>query len=969
MEDYNRQIKKISSYVKNTKSSLLDLEGYLRFEVYGLILDFDSISEDFFQSHPEILVNTIYAIKNIKKELEHNRPHTKEKKTKFEIFKKTYAKQISQGRIYDFSKKVFDLFFSIVCEYSLKPLDEAKIKKDIHIFSNFLMKNFEEKEIYNILFRLIEDAPDYLNVKVYDFLDSEKIDILKKTFIKATRSSELSTCLIQTMCSVYMGLKKDTLIENHILYYLFTSYLDCFSNSEYERVVLLDPSPFFVKKWMMDSELNEVDCLLIYTNEYLADFWNIALDSKLNMNCIAYSELDNLIPDLQDTSNKIFVFGNHINDRGLKYYVLQKLVKNMAYNIFCLFDYDQNTLKDFEARKIFHGNDLKDLFLFPSGINDIRNRQRSSLLVFKSGNTDTKFKMTHYTLLKDGEYQSLSPKLYSLEMDQNIFFDGEDSIRNIFNTEFKESNRKTEQKKNIAYSFRFSEEIVINYTATIDQKTNRYRVDAYVTEPRFSKDGNRDFSTKVRLTSTVKRTRKTTMAEIKEWLNEEYPYSYVLKKGESKIDVRSEICSKYKDAYKNKPITLKTFVYFKRNLVAKYGENQMKILTKLCDTVLGKTVIDNVSSVMVNETLNDIFIGENDENKMLQAKAILSDVIDQAIKEKHASRNAIKQEVLEEKKSRDKAYYQSREHLTIKYFSELENMKLYKNIKKNLVNDERYLGAYIKLVTGLESNIVCGLQWKDFVLLHDYNMQQDKYQLIIRKQLCNDGSQYVGFSSKELYRRIPCSKELTVVLLKQKQNLVEKLKLTSSSEVDELPIVMGEGMGVISPSKLSSFCGKMVKKLRSGYSIISEIPDSKKGTIETDFLSYGGDIFRSNYQHYGLYKAGFNQGELDYLLGRKTDTPFARNYCDFGNDAAQMVLGVKQNRLMGIFKEDKLLPTKSFQYIPETQKPIEYISDSSSTSIVNIVATISLSAQDIVSLEVKSKHGFDLSIKRIERIQ
>lgn len=37
MEDYNRQIKKISGYVKNTKSSLLDLERYLRFEVYGLI--------------------------------------------------------------------------------------------------------------------------------------------------------------------------------------------------------------------------------------------------------------------------------------------------------------------------------------------------------------------------------------------------------------------------------------------------------------------------------------------------------------------------------------------------------------------------------------------------------------------------------------------------------------------------------------------------------------------------------------------------------------------------------------------------------------------------------------------------------------------------------------------------------------------------------------------------------------------
>lgn len=74
------------------------------------------------------MVNSIYAIKNIKNELEYNRSHTKEKKNIFEFFKKTYAKQISQGRIYDFAKKEFDLFFSVVCELRSNSKEILEVK-------------------------------------------------------------------------------------------------------------------------------------------------------------------------------------------------------------------------------------------------------------------------------------------------------------------------------------------------------------------------------------------------------------------------------------------------------------------------------------------------------------------------------------------------------------------------------------------------------------------------------------------------------------------------------------------------------------------------------------------------------------------------------------------------------------------------------------------------------------------------
>lgn len=398
----------------------------------------------------------------------------------------------------------------------------------------------------------------------------------------------------------------------------------------------------------------------------------------------------------------------------------------------------------------------------------------------------------------------------------------------------------------------------------------------------------------------------------------------------------------------------------------------MEIVLDLCEVIFGRTLIDDFSSFFVNEILDNLNESVDDESKKYQAKALLSDLIDQAIKMKHATVNQIKDEVIKESNLKDKAYYQSRKHLTIKYFSQTENIKLYKHIKKNLEKDSRYLGAYIKLVTGLESNIVCALQWKDFVPLHDYNEDHDKYQLIIRKQLYNDGSGFAEFSRKELYRKVPCSEVLTEVLLIQRQEVMNKCERQNEKDIGEFSIVegnllVGENTKVISPTSLSAFCGKLVKKLRKGYSLISEIPDSKKGTIETDFLSYGGDIFKSNFQHYGLYKANFNQGELDYLLGRKTDTPFARNYCDFGNDAAQLVLGVKQNRFMTIFMKDEKLRTKMTRLVPDSKGAIRYESEKPRTSAVSIVATLSLSEQDEVEISIENKYGFDLSISRIER--
>lgn len=57
MKNYKEMKKRLVDYVKNTSSDSIDLERFLRFQNYGLILDFDSLSNDFFTWNPQMITN------------------------------------------------------------------------------------------------------------------------------------------------------------------------------------------------------------------------------------------------------------------------------------------------------------------------------------------------------------------------------------------------------------------------------------------------------------------------------------------------------------------------------------------------------------------------------------------------------------------------------------------------------------------------------------------------------------------------------------------------------------------------------------------------------------------------------------------------------------------------------------------------------------------------------------------------
>lgn len=70
--------KELVEYVKNISSDSIYLERFLRFQNYGLILYFDSLTNDFFLWNPQMITNTVIVMLVVKLKFEVDRPRKKE---------------------------------------------------------------------------------------------------------------------------------------------------------------------------------------------------------------------------------------------------------------------------------------------------------------------------------------------------------------------------------------------------------------------------------------------------------------------------------------------------------------------------------------------------------------------------------------------------------------------------------------------------------------------------------------------------------------------------------------------------------------------------------------------------------------------------------------------------------------------------------------------------------------------------
>ena len=535
--------------------------------------------------------------------------------------------------------------------------------------------------------------------------------------------------------------------------------------------------------------------------------------------------------------------------------------------------------------------------------NIINNSEKKRKLLANFTNKDVEgFYLKRYKTNNSKSSEVLIPFAETIYCDN---FDFSEDLRSYSYNFSRDVEKKSDRKRNKSMTFNFSAEISFTYSCSYNEKNAEYRVEAYANKPANDLMSESENDRSERILSTKKSKKFKNESDIITWLNDVYPFGDIKTKDGNVIKIKEEISNEYLKVYKDMNLSLKSFYYLYQNEFEKYGQEQNDLISKLFNMELGEFCGDEIKIEYLDNFLNTTNFEYNDT----VIKKLISDIIDLQIKLGHAKRNNIKKWIKKDSNYSDENIRNIRNNLTIKNLTEKENKSLFKLLYKKCNSDSGYLGCLIKLLTGLESGIVCALKWCDLQKFEDYNIENNLYHLVIRRQLINDGSNYCSLKRREMYRKIPLNDMLVDILLSIKESRMRIMKI-DEEQFGMLPIVIGtdnviDGIcRVMAPYKLSNLSKELIKTIRPDYDMKSEIIKKDKTTIETNFLQYSGDLLKSNYFHYGLHVAKLEKGEINYLSGKQNDTTFASHYCDYDNDAAQLLLKKKQERMAALFSND-----------------------------------------------------------------
>ena len=479
----------------------------------------------------------------------------------------------------------------------------------------------------------------------------------------------------------------------------------------------------------------------------------------------------------------------------------------------------------------------------------------------------------------------------------------EGSVRSIFTREMM-LRRASGRERKMAFSHELTPDILVWCSRSYPRGNgNRPRLEAYVCSPLFEEKGPKSFSSRGAIISTTKKhTTQVPDAEVITWLEKDYPFSYIQGRytaNERKklgvthslkpaIHVRDEIIEHYTPVLQGKNIALKTLWYLYPNLRDRYSESEYNIFSEMMYTAIGQQRVADLTSELCEQLLMDTYPNLS-QTTMWKFYGILASAMDAAVSLEYCSRNPLK-EALQRAQTRDKLFAQVRRVLVKKHFSEQEMTELYQFIQTRIREGETaYLGVLIRILTGLESNVVCAIRWCDLKHIPEYDISV----VVITRQMTLDGEKIIGFSDAEDYMCFPLPRGLCAELEKY-QNAIKNY---SHKELILSAIASSgkEQFTVITPGELNRLTKKTIAELHIDERVIV-LPDNNDGTRSTNLNKYSGDLIRENFRYWAIKAAKLNADESSYLLRNKCPSTLGRFYCDFLSDASQLIMSAKLSR-------------------------------------------------------------------------
>lgn len=862
--------------------------NFFRTQEPELIADMNG-AEEFLQKDysSDTKLKQIRIAYRVKEELLRIRPHDGSKpKAPFTVYKELYP----QGTM---TSAQFNEVFNLVDRIELRhDRDYSKSAKTVINEWRKLGKSDDSLvdilKVYSANRNIANALYQYAQINPKETLSQKAFSKVLQNLIKEKRVPADVYCQLTEEKEMI----NDTTLENCVIYYLFFAML-----REGERVLVVGPSPAFIKKLMEEYyyprglettfAISDSDAIPIYSYSYGERGKFISLTDIEKTICA------------EGTPDHILIFSTRY-DKTAELLVSLKKYENRRHTV-SIFDTDFGFFKQDMHRQLCDVEMVnRRVWLFPSNIAYCTYPQRKTLFSAVFGdktNIDDpgKICIDCYQLLKntkktDGT-QYLSKKLLQAEMPLEAYA-AKGSFRGVYESQEALALLKTARKRKVPVEMKLTPEITQYYTFSISG--GRFAVEAYVCDPVTKQNQKRGAVAQL----TKKRTRHLQTENEQDllyawlWSKLKYPYAKVKQRNKEIRDIREEISKVYGPALKGQGITLKTMVYLYPEIERVLPKSDMSRLNILVNSELGEVLLNKLSYEYVASVVEELY-PDGQDFEAYRAMISLSKVINIAKKYGHADHNEL-ETLLERDRAEKKNIRDIRSNLTKSNLTETEMRHLYIDIAREIfAGESEYLGLLIRLLTGLESNIVCALRWKDVLQLPDLTFRgNDVYQLCVRRQAKNDGREICRFETVQSYRYVPCPKILAEFLLREMERQLKAFSL-QKNELMNMPIIRENGEMVLAgatevfpPYKLSKLGKKCIKALGIPDQVI-HIPDSSNGTIESNLAEYQSDLFRSNYCHWARHLGKLDEGEISYLMGRKAEITFSVNYCDYENVISQ----------------------------------------------------------------------------------
>lgn len=762
----------------------------------------------------------------------------------------------------------------------------------------FCAKHYEFKNNRKLVEDSVDEEIDYLKerITVSDFLPRETAlqstrDLIAK-LCNELNNRAINSNPVDLHCALYLfkkqvydiGHQKSEAkrrlsidVEDTVAFNLFTEEL---FDLDDHNILLILPSPFFMRKYGETDFTRNLHTTVVvpdvnYMSMFTGQYANNPDIRKRNHNFEFVTVRHYLESDVQKNDyDRIIYFENHTD--SLKEIDFNLINRRLSLSrpddhIYIFSDRKTGTADNALFNILLPSQDwiIEDILQLPGNDPSVSGNKIQTMLWRASVRSDNSKKRTYVCKGKKNwkrrrkeiptqeESELITGRRIVINYDKNEAFDliescirNKGSIWNIGKTEKPEDN---EERNRIMYQF--SNEIVM-FCSYRKLKTNgRFHADGYTCYPDAiaGKRGTLIPGSEKRVPVMF-----SNLGMIEGWLSSIYPFETFREyEGQKRESVRAVVSEAYIPELKESPISFKTFWYIYEAPLDEienandFGKIQ-SVFKQFAFSDYGDILLDRITQDNYQDFLSETNLEafETTDDKMLMA---FSYALDIAVENGHCSKNVLSVDDEEDELSK-KSLIAIKETLKKKTMTESEFRYSYINILRKGKREEEDYAILIRLLTGLETNIVSALRWEDFIYIPDYAF----YVLNIYKEVENNGGER-KLKSIDAFRVIPCSALLSRLLLNKK---------ISQRATAKDYIIKGDGPGgFFKPSKLADKCREFVSDMHFDPVIVSI--DSGNGYREENLSEFKGNIFKQNIRYWLIKSAGFLTDEMRYFLGLK----------------------------------------------------------------------------------------------------